>query len=138
MPTGVVSKTGIAGLTLGGPVALAAFLGIHVLTAWNLVKGALEHGGALRHERDPFFRSRTTLFFGRRALMPFNITLHFEHHLNFCVPWYDLPRYHRDVRRIVPASVAEDMINAEPLRQLAGQLGGLSPESVRVVSQLVG
>lgn len=124
----------LAATTLGGAVALAAFLGIHVLTAWNLVKGALEHGGALRDERDPFFRSRTTLFFGRRVLMPFNITLHFEHHLNFCVPWYDLPRYQRDVRRIMPAPVVDDMINPDPWRQLAGQLGGLSTESTRLVS----
>ncbi|MCA9536547.1 MAG: fatty acid desaturase [Myxococcales bacterium] len=119
---------------LGAPVAIAAFLGIHVLTAWNLVKGALEHGGSLRDEPDPFFRSRTTLFFGRRLLMPFNITLHFEHHLNFCVPWYDLPRYQRDLRSIVPPSVTRDMINPDPWRQLAGRLGGLSRESAQLVS----
>lgn len=124
----------LSAIYLGGPVALAGFLGIHVLTAWNLVKGALEHGGALAKEKDPFFRSRTTLFFGRRLLMPFNITLHFEHHLNFCVPWYDLPRYQRDLTTIVPASVFHDMINPSPWQQLAGNLGGLSAESTQLVT----
>ena len=124
----------LSAIYLGGPVALAGFLGIHVLTAWNLVKGALEHGGALAQEKDPYFRSRTSLFFGRQLLMPFNITLHFEHHLNFCVPWYDLPRYQRDLRAIVPASVFHDMINPSPMQQLAGKLGGLSAESTQLIT----
>ena len=115
-----------AGLTLGAPVALALFLGIHVITGFNHVKGALEHGGPIGHEDDPFLRSRTTLFFGRRLLMPFHISLHFEHHLNFCVPWYDLPRYHEDLKAIVPPAVWREMVHDRPLRQLSGELGGLS------------
>ncbi|MCB9637067.1 MAG: fatty acid desaturase, partial [Sandaracinus sp.] len=80
----------LTSLTAGWPSALALFLGIHVLSALNQIKGALEHGGPIGHERDPFLRSRTTFFPLRRVLLPFHITLHFEHHLNFQVPWYDL------------------------------------------------
>jgi fatty acid desaturase len=111
---------------LGWPVAVALFIGIHVLAAWNHVKGGLEHGGEIGHEASPYLRSRTSLFFARWLLMPFNITLHFEHHLNYCIPWYDLGRYHRDLRAIVPAEVWADVVNPRPLRQLAGALGGLS------------
>jgi len=119
----------LAGVFLGWPVALALFLGIHVLAAWNQVKGGLEHGGDLGFEGDPFVRSRTTLFPLRHLLMPFNITLHFEHHLNFCVPWYDLGRYHRDLRDIVPAEVWAEVVNSRPLKQLSGRMGGLSDEA---------
>ncbi len=123
----------LSALFLGWQVALAGFLGLHVLSAWNQVKGSLEHGGALAREPNPFFRSRTTLFPGRPLLMPFNITLHFEHHLNFCVPWYDLGRYHRDLKAIVPERVIQDMVNPNPWTQLAGSMGGLSRESAGLV-----
>ena len=111
---------------LGWPAALALFLGIHVLAALNQIKGALEHGGAIGREPDPFLRSRSTFFALRNLIMPFNITLHFEHHLNYSVPWYDLPRYHRDLRAIVPAEVLAGVINERPLAQLSGRLGGAS------------
>ncbi len=114
--------------TCGWASALAAFLGIHVIVAFNHVKGSLEHGGAIGREEDPFLRSRSTFFPGRFFLMPFNISLHFEHHLNYGVPWYDLVRYHRDLRQIVPANVRRDVWNHHPLLQLAGALGGVRPE----------
>jgi fatty acid desaturase len=122
-----------AAVTVGWPLAVSLFLGIHVLSAWNQVKGGLEHGGRIGREADSLFRSRTTLFPGRYLLMPFNITLHFEHHLNFCVPWYDLGRYHRDLQAIVPPPVWRDVINRRPIDQLAGQLGGLS-DAARALS----
>ena len=123
--TGLTAST----LWLGWPVAVAGFLGLHVLSAWNQIKGGLEHGGAIGREADPLFRARTTLFPGRRLLMPFNITLHFEHHLNFCVPWYDLGRYHDDVKAMLPDAVWDDVINPRPWDQLSGALGGLGEQA---------
>lgn len=117
---------GAAGTLLGWPAALALFLGLHVLAALNQIKGALEHGGAIGRETDPYLRSRSTLFALRHLIMPFNVSLHFEHHLNYSVPWYDLPRYQRDLRAIVPASVLGRVINERPLAQLSGRLGGAS------------
>ncbi len=114
---------------LGWPVALSAFLGIHVIVGLNHLKGSLEHGGAIGHEEDAFLRSRSTFFFGRWLVMPFNITLHFEHHLNFSVPWYDLARYHRDLRAIVPPHVSADVWNHRPLAQLSGALGGVRAQA---------
>jgi len=112
-------------LTCGWPAAVAAFLGIHVIVGFNHIKGSLEHGGAIGHEENPYLRSRSTLFFGRFFLMPFNISLHFEHHLNYGVPWYELVRYHRDLRDIVPEHILKDVWNHRPLLQLAGALGGV-------------
>lgn len=123
-----------ATLTVGWTAGLALFLGIHVLSALNQIKGALEHGGPIGKERDPFLRSRTTLFPLRSVLLPFHITLHFEHHLNFQVPWYDLPRYHRDLSRIVPPEVWREVINHDVMAQLSGRLGGLS-EPARELSE---
>jgi fatty acid desaturase len=119
----------VAGLSFGYPAAIALFWGVMVVASFNLVKGGLEHGGAIGQEEDPLFRSRSTLFFGRRLLMPFNITLHFEHHLNFSVPWYALPRYQRDLAAIVPPAVFADVVNHAPLEQLTGRLGGLSAQA---------
>ena len=116
----------LMGWLYGWPIPLALFLGIHVLSGLNHVKGSLEHGGEIAREANPFLRSRTTLFLGRRLLMPFNISLHFEHHLNFSVPWYDLPRYHRALAKIVPPEIWAEMVNDQPLEQLTGKLGGLS------------
>lgn len=107
--------------TLGAPVALAAYLGIQVLAGWNHLKGAFEHGGDLRDEPEPFLRSRSTFFPGRRLLMPFHITLHFEHHLNYRVPWYALPAYHRALRDLVPAELHAHVWNHAPLSQLKGE-----------------
>lgn len=119
--------------TLGGAVALAAYGGIQVLAGLNHVKGALEHGGALRDEPDPLLRSRSTFFPGRAILMPFNISLHFEHHLNYGVPWYDLVRYHEAILPIVPRALHASVFNRRPLAQLRGALGG-----VRSVDEAVG
>ncbi len=107
-------------VTHGGHVALAAYLGMQVLAGLNHVKGALEHGGALGDEPEPYLRSRSTFFAGRALLMPFNITLHFEHHLNHRVPWYALVEYHRVLRSIVPAELHAHAWNYRPISQLRG------------------
>jgi fatty acid desaturase len=113
-------------ITLGGNVALGAYLGLQVLAGLNHIKGSLEHGGALGEEPDPFLRSRSTFFPGRTLLMPFNITLHFEHHLNYRVPWYALMRYHRALRGIVPPELHAHAWNHSPLSQLSGDGAGLA------------
>ncbi len=81
---------------------LIALCGLQVLSALNQLKGGLEHGGTIGQHPNPLLRSRTTLLPFRWLLMPFNISLHFEHHLNATVPWYALPAYHRAIQGLVP------------------------------------
>lgn len=81
---------------------LIALCGLQVLSALNQLKGALEHGGTIGQHPNPLLRSRTTFLPFRWLLMPFNISLHFEHHLNATVPWYALPSYHRAIHSLVP------------------------------------
>lgn len=82
--------------------AVVALCGLQVLSSLNQLKGALEHGGPIGSHVNPLLRSRTTLLPFRWLLMPFNISLHFEHHLNATVPWYALPSYHRAIFTLVP------------------------------------
>jgi fatty acid desaturase len=119
----------LAGQLVGWPLAVGLYLGIPMVAVFNLIKGSLEHGGAIADERSPFLRSRTTLFPLRHLLLPFNISLHFEHHLNFQVPWYDLSRYQRDLRAIVPLEVQRDVFNHDLVAQMSGRLGGVSDEA---------
>ena len=118
-----------AAIGVGWPLAVALYLGIPVLAVFNLVKGSLEHGGAIAEEASPFLRSRTSLFPLRRLILPFNISLHFEHHLNFQVPWYELGNYQRDLRAIVPLAVQREVWEHPIAGQLSGRLGGLSAEA---------
>ena len=105
------------------PVAfLVAF---QVTGTLNQLKGALEHGGAIGAEPHPLLRSRSSLFWGRRLIMPFNISLHFEHHLNFNVPWYLLLRYHRQLHRIVPSPLQPFVFNRECWQQLMGRCSSI-------------
>ena len=124
--TTVITAAGQLG---GWPLALALYLAIPTVAVFNLIKGSLEHGGEIASESDAFLRSRTSLFPLRHLLLPFNITLHFEHHLNFQVPWYDLGRYRRVVQRHVPPEVWREVSNRQLMAQMAGRLGGLSEEA---------
>lgn len=108
----------------GWPAALALVYGLQVVAALNQVKGALEHGGEIAFDPDRLRRSRSSLFPLHRLLPMFYVTIyHFEHHLNYAVPWYDLPRYHRDVRRLTPAALEPDIFNEDLFAQLAGHKG---------------
>lgn len=122
---------GIWTLVLGGAtvvyglkVAVALAYGLQVVAALNQLKGALEHGGEIAFDPDRLLRSRSSIV-ALRALLPmFYVTIyHFEHHLNYAVPWYDLPRYHRDIRDLVPAGLRPAIFNAELYAQLAGHKG---------------
>ena len=96
----------------------------------NQVKGSLEHGGELANEPNRHFRSRTSLFPLRWLVMPLNISLHFEHHLNYCVPWYLLPAYQHALREIVPPEVAAELFNTRVWDQLMGRKGRLALPAV--------
>ncbi len=104
----------VAGCAYAGSwaVPVAAFLGLQVLAALNLLKIAMEHGGAVSEQANPYLRSTSSFFWARSLLMPFNISLHFEHHLNACVPWYHLMKYHRALKQIVPEAMQADLFNA--------------------------
>lgn len=105
--------------TLTFSAAFALFHGVQVLMVLNEIKAALEHGG-VADAQDPLLRSRTSLFFGRRLLMPWNISLHFEHHLDPQVPWYRLPTYHRALGRLLPAQARAAVFDAPLLERLTG------------------
>lgn len=108
----------------GWNAALALAYGLQVLAALNQLKGSLEHGGEIAFDPDRLLRSRDSMIPWRALLPMFYVTIyHFEHHLNYAVPWYDLPRYHRDVRAFVPAVVQPDIFNEDLLAQLAGHKG---------------
>jgi len=119
-----------------GWASLGALLfGLQVLGALNQVKGSLEHGGDIAREPNRNLRSRTSLFPLRWLLMPFNISIHFEHHLNQSVPWYALLRYHRALLRVVPEVVQGEVFNARVFEQLMGRRGGLSAAARDAVSE---
>lgn len=113
-------------LEMGGHALFAWLYGVQITGMLNQIKGALEHGGEVGREPNPYMRSRSNEFPLRHLLMPFNITLHFEHHLNFQVPWHRLQRYRRALREILPSAVQHDLMTSTPLLQLAGRGGGLS------------
>ncbi|WP_181256684.1 fatty acid desaturase [Merismopedia glauca] len=94
---------------LNWQVAVAAFLGIQVLVVFNTLKITIEHGGEIGRRDNFCLRSCSSFFLLRRLLMPFNISLHFEHHLNYCVPWYDLMNYHLQLKTIVPVEFQADI-----------------------------
>jgi fatty acid desaturase len=117
-----------AGAVYGWKAALALAYGLQVLAALNQLKGALEHGGEIAFDPHRLLRSRSSLFPFRLLLPMFYVTIyHFEHHLNYAVPWYDLPHYHRDVARLMPAALKPDIFNEDLLAQLAGHKGRIRP-----------
>jgi fatty acid desaturase len=108
----------------GWKAALALAYGLQVLAALNQVKGSLEHGGEIAFDPDRLLRSRSSLFPFCLLLPMFYVTIyHFEHHLNYAVPWYNLPRYHRLVSRLMPDAMRPDIFNEELFAQLAGHKG---------------
>lgn len=101
---------------------VSALWGLQVLSALNQLKGALEHGGEIGRAEDPLRRSRTTLMPFRFVLMPFNISLHFAHHMNYSVPWYLLGRYHRALTPTLPVDEQSYFVNRRMFAQLNGKL----------------
>jgi fatty acid desaturase len=83
-------------------IPVAIILGLQLASVLQLVKIAFEHGGELGRDPNTLLRSRSTDLPLRGLLLPFNISLHFQHHLSPRVPWYELPRYGRKLLEIVP------------------------------------
>ena len=125
----------VGGIFVSWTVPVALLLGLQNLTALNQIKGALEHGGEIAFEENPYLRSRSSFFPLRRLLMPMNITMHFEHHLNFTVPWYELPKYHADIRELVPRELHDEFFNTDIMSQLNGEKDGLSDEQRAIALQ---
>lgn len=98
-------------LYLSWAVPVAVFWGIQVVSALNQFKIAMEHGGEIGRREQPFLRSCSSFFPLRWLLMPLNISLHFEHHLNYCVPWYDLMNYHHALEKIVPREIRSQVFH---------------------------
>ncbi len=65
----------------------------------NIIKVSMEHGGDNQTQDNIFLRSKSSVFIGDKFLMPLNISLHFEHHLNMHVPWYRLPAFYQKTKR---------------------------------------
>jgi fatty acid desaturase len=103
------------------PQAFAIILGIQVLSVFTVIKTGLEHGGVMRNRENEFLRQWTSRFRLRYLLLPFNISYHFEHHLNYAVPWYLLPKYFSNVSDLVPAEIKPLVYNHHPLRQILGE-----------------
>jgi fatty acid desaturase len=93
-------------------VPVAAFLGIQFLAVLNQCKIAMEHGGEALTQENQFLQSRSSFFPLRSIFMPLNISLHFEHHLNYCVPWYDLMKYHKEIKKVLPEDVQKQIFPA--------------------------
>lgn len=106
-------------------VPVVVLIGFQVTGVINQFKGSMEHGGGITDEPNRNLRSRTSFFPFRWLLMPLNISIHFEHHLNYCVPWYDLMAYHRALEAIVPPEVQPEIFNYDVWDQLMGRKGRL-------------
>ena len=83
----------------------------NVVMVLNLIKVSMEHGGHTGRRDQMIYRSKSSLFPLRSILMPLNISLHFEHHLNPRIPWYRLPRYHRMLRQELASDIQEQVYN---------------------------
>ncbi len=103
---------------------IAAVIGFKVGQVLNVIKIVMEHGGDYGKQVDPFLRSCSSFFPLRWLFMPLNISLHFEHHLHYCVPWYDLMKYHRELMKLVPQELHHIYWhrNGEIWSQLKGQI----------------
>jgi fatty acid desaturase len=99
------------------PILYVAFAMVSTL---NLLKIAQEHGSGLSTEFDPLLRSRTYFYPFQWLFSPFNINYHFEHHANYNVPWYLLPKYHKFIQDIVPNDLKPFYFHKEYLSQMLG------------------
>ncbi len=111
----------LTGLLISWTVPVAFVLAFNVVQMLNLLKKSQEHGDGLEDEPDPIFRTRTYFNPLRSLGSPFNISYHFEHHLNFSVPWYNLPAYHKLVYALTPAPLRPLLYNHDYIGHLNGK-----------------
>lgn len=106
---------------LSWQVPVAFVVGFQVGMILNWTKKAQEHGSGLATEPDFYLRSRTYLYPLSLVFSPYCINYHFEHHLNFKVPWYSLPGYHRALRQVMPEPLQPYFFHRDFFQQLAGR-----------------
>lgn len=114
------------------PVAL--FFSFRVLAILTVLKSALEHGGEIGHQENPYLRQKSSVFPLRYLLLPLNICYHFEHHLNYWVPWYDLGKYHRELVKIIPADLQPYFFNRKIWKQISGETEDIPSASRALLS----
>lgn len=106
-------------------IFFVTFFSIQVMAVLNVARQALEHGGAISKEENPLLRTRTTLSPWRYLLAPWNLSYHFEHHLNPRVPWYALRKYSQELAEIIPKEFQTTIYNKDHVwEQLAGKMPG--------------
>lgn len=95
----------------------------HYLFIINEIKGTLEHGGQHAVEFYREFRSKTTLFLLRPVFLPFNISIHFEHHLNMRIPWYLLNKFRKEIATVIPDEFKSKIYN-HGMKDIFAQING--------------
>ena len=128
---GKIKRLFLAGLFWGpivsfmwqqNPLSLCVlYLGLTGVACLNLLKIVQEHGSGLATLSDPLLRSRTYHYPLSWLFSPFNIHYHFEHHANFMVPWYLLPRYHQQIINIIPPEYLPWIVHSQYFKQAKGQ-----------------
>jgi fatty acid desaturase len=104
-------------------IFFSAIFGFGVAQAMNLLKISMEHGGAAGRHPVVALRSKSSDFALRFLVMPFNISMHFEHHLNATIPWYLLGAAHKAVLRLTPEDSRKSVYNTglgETVAQMRG------------------
>ncbi|MAE57506.1 MAG: hypothetical protein CME69_01420 [Halobacteriovorax sp.] len=77
-------------------------IGSNFSMALNLIKVSMEHSGDVLNDPVNIEKTKSSTFIGQSILMPFNISLHFEHHLAPLVPWYNLDKLHDKYQDVIP------------------------------------
>lgn len=104
-------------------ITIVQLIAINLTMVINLVKVSMEHSGSLKSEEDVDLRSMSSFFIGRHLLLPFNISLHFEHHLIMNIPWYNLKRFHDSIKEKLPGAIKSKVYNLntnEVFRKISG------------------
>lgn len=124
----------VAGAFAIGPAApLVVLYGFNFVSVLNLFKKSQEHAAGLAQVEEPLMRSRTYFYPGQALFSPFNIHYHWEHHANFSVPWYLLPRYHATAQALTPPEL-RDAVRSVGLLAVLRQSNGLRRPPAPVVA----
>lgn len=105
-------------------VTLIQLIAINLTMVINLLKVSMEHSGGLKDEVLPELRSKSSFFIGRNLIIPFNVSIHFEHHLVMNIPWYNLKSFHKEAYKIVPEDMRKKVYNLntkEVIQKLSGK-----------------
>lgn len=106
--------------------ALAFLAGMSMVDAVVVLRQAQEHPLGSELEADPYLRGHTLVGWIAWVVAPFNQNYHLEHHLNFQVPWYSAPAYHRRIKGIVPPEIWPYLVKSG-LRGFWANVTGTAP-----------